>query len=261
MALCDTHCHLTFPDFRGEVEEVVARARAAGVLRLVNVGTSLEDSRRGVELAERFEAVSATVGIHPHEADRVKDLGETMAQLEQLASHPKVEAIGEIGLDFFRSPSAPKNQQTLFLAQLKLALKVGKPVVLHIRDAYREVIELLKAHYLPHTNLPAPALAHSFTSGPKNARQLLDLGLLLAFNGIITLPRSEEIQAALKMAPLNRIVLETDAPFLAPLNHRGRRNEPAFMTEVAAAVARIKGVSLGEIAENTLRTSLNFFSA
>ncbi|MBI1977488.1 MAG: TatD family hydrolase, partial [Candidatus Omnitrophica bacterium] len=241
MPLIDTHVHLHFPEFQSDLDQVVERARTQGVKFFVNIGTDLASSRKSIELAERFDFVYATVGIHPHD---VKDqTPEEMCELAGLAKHPKVVAIGEVGLDFYRNLS-PENVQRKFIVQFfDMAKQADLPLILHIRDAYQEMIGLLKSHFKP----PIRAVSHCFSGTCDIMEKLLDLGLYISFAGPVTYKKNDALREVARACPLERILMETDAPFLAPQDHRGKRNEPAFLVETARRIADLKGISMEEL--------------
>src|SRR3990167_2568576 len=245
MAFVDTHVHLHFPEFRSEIEQVVQRARDAGVRCLINVGTDLESSRRAVEVAEQYDFVFATVGIHPHDAKEATS--RTWNEIAKLAQHDKVVAIGEVGLDFYRNLSPKEVQRKVFIRFMELATRTDLPLVLHLRDSYEEAVELLEAHMKP----PIRAVSHCFSATMEIMQKLVRLGLYISFAGPVSYPRNEELREALAACPEDRLLLETDAPYLAPQAFRGKRNEPAYLVETARRIADVRGISLDELAERT----------
>ena len=253
MNFVDTHVHLHFPEFQSDCDGVVKRAREAGVRFFVNVGTDLESSRKSIALAEHYDYVYATVGIHPHD---VKDATpEDMCQLAGLAKHPKVVAIGEVGLDFYRNLSPEPIQRKLIVQFFDMAKQANLPLVLHIREAYEAMIELLKTHFKP----PVRAVSHCFAGTCEVMKKLLRLGLFISFAGPVTYKKNDGLREAVRACPEDRILIETDAPFLAPQSHRGKRNEPAFMMETARWVADLKGISLEKLGETVLKNSEYLF--
>lgn len=241
--LVDTHCHLDHPQFDADIGVVIARAYEAGVLRMVTIGTGLSSSRAALALAERYAGVYAAVGVHPHEA---RDWDEDApAELEQLARHPKVVAIGEIGLDFYRDWSPREAQARAFEAQLGLARRLGLPVIIHDREAHEAVLATLQAH------APVRGVLHSFSGDTQVAEVALALGLYLGISGPITFPKADALRQVVALTPLERLLIETDAPYLAPQTHRGRRNEPAYVRYVAEGVAAVKGLPIEAIAAQT----------
>jgi TatD DNase family protein len=225
----DNHCHLPAGD---EATEVVADARAAGVERLINVGTDLEHSRQAVGAARRHGGVWATAGVHPHDARQGLD------GIAELLDAPQVVAVGECGLDFHYDHSPRDVQCRVFAEQIALAREHDLALVIHTREAWTETFDILGAE-----GVPERTVFHCFTGGPDEARQGLDLGIHLSFSGIVTFPSAPEVRAAAALCPLDRLLVETDAPFLAPVPHRGRPNRPALVAVVGEAVAEVKGVA------------------
>ncbi len=242
MNLVDSHCHLDHEQFAGDLERVIDRARDAGVTRMLSIGTGEgpPDLECAIRLAQSWPGVAATVGVHPHYA--AKATPRTFDQLRELLRLPNVVALGEIGLDYHYDFSPREAQQEIFREQLRLAAECGKPIVIHTREAWADTLELLPGHR---------GIMHCFTGGPEEARQALQLGFYLAFGGVLTFPKSEKVREAARLVPLDRLLLETDAPYLAPVPHRGKRNEPAFVGETARKLAEIRGISLEEIAAAT----------
>ncbi len=250
--LIDTHAHLNLKDsYKKDLAEVIKRAKEAGVNRIINVGIDLKTSITALELAHTYEGLYATAGIHPHEVKKINEA--TYENLKALLSDPKSVALGEIGLDYAKEYSPRLLQQEHFLRQLALARQMGLPVVIHARDAYPDIFELLKSE------LPEKFVFHCFAGGLEEARRVLDLGGYLSVTGIVTFPRAENIREVVRFAPLERLMVETDCPFLTPAPYRGKRNEPAFVRLVAEKVAEIKGVSLEECARVTTRNAEEFF--
>ncbi|MBX3748286.1 MAG: TatD family hydrolase [Verrucomicrobiae bacterium] len=256
----DTHAHLDFPEFRDDLTEVVARAVAAGITRILTIGTSIESSRRAVALAERFPSVYAVVGVHPnHVMEEPEDI---TGLLHPLAAHPKVVAIGETGLDHYRlnrvsaaeATTIRDRQRSLFLQQLELAAQNGLNCVIHQRDAFQPTLEIMR----PCAGR-VQGVFHCFTGTPQEAAAVLDAGSLVSFTGIATFKNAQEVRDALAAVPLGRFMLETDCPFLAPTPHRGRRCEPAYVRELAEVAATVKGCSLPELSAATCTTARAFF--
>ncbi len=248
MNLTDSHCHLDSEKFAGDLEESVARARAAGVNRFLAIGTGEgpPDLEAGIRLAARFESFWATVGVHPHDAGKAAP--ETFARLRTLAQHPKVVALGEIGLDYHYDFAPRDVQQRVFREQLTLAREIALPVIIHTREAWGETLEILGE-----APLPAGGIFHCFTGNPEQAREALAFGFHLAFGGVITFPKAEGVREAVRVTPDERLLIETDAPFLAPAPHRGKRNEPAFLVETVRRLAEIRGATPEHIAAITTR--------
>jgi TatD DNase family protein len=240
--LFDTHAHLHFPEFAGDLDAVLARARAAGVRRMLTVGTDLALSRAAVALAAREPDVWASVGVHPHDAAGADEV--TLAELERLAADPRVVAIGETGLDFFRDLSPRDAQQDAFRRQLALARRLRKPVVVHCRDAHEATLAALAEERVADVG----GIMHCFSGDVNIARRCLDLGLLVSLAGPVTYPKSHALADVARFVPPDRLVVETDCPFLPPQAHRGKRNEPAYLGFTAARVAELRGEPLASLA-------------
>jgi len=238
MRLVDSHCHIDMPQFDADREEVVARARAAGLVEMLLVGGVDESAshRRALEVAGRF-GFPATAGVHPHEA-RIADEA-VYDELRGLAREGRIVAIGEIGLDFHYDHSPRDSQREAFRRQIRLARDVGLPIVVHTREADEETADILEQEGAAE----AGGVIHCFTGGLELARRALGLGFLISFSGIVAFPRSEVIQQVARDVPEDRLLVETDAPFLAPPPHRGKRNEPAFVVDVARKVAALRGTT------------------
>ncbi|HEY1836448.1 MAG TPA: TatD family hydrolase [Rhizomicrobium sp.] len=249
--LVDSHCHLDFPEFAPELDAVVQRARDAGVRTCVSIGTTLEKFPGVLAVAERFADVWCSVGIHPHEAE--PELLESPAPLIEHGRHPKVVGIGETGLDFYynHSPRAP--QIANFRAHIAAARALKLPVIVHTRNADAETVEILRDEM---GQGAFTGVIHCFTGTQMLADAALQMGFCISVSGIATFKKSEELRAVLKSVPLDRLLVETDAPYLAPMPHRGKRNEPAFVVNTAALLAELKGVSAEELA---IATTDNFF--
>jgi len=243
--LIDSHAHLDHSRLRAELDEILQRAGEAGVRAILSVGCDLQSSRDNVELARRHEQVYATVGIHPHEATEWNSAAE--AELRQLASDPKVVAIGEIGLDYFYDHSPREVQREAFRGQLRLARSLGKPVVIHDRDAHSEVLQILQEEGAGEIG----GVLHCFSGDLDMARACLELGFFISFTGTITYPKNTEAREIVAALPVDRLLVETDCPYLAPQKYRGKRNEPAFVRHTAEEIARIKGLSLEDVARIT----------
>ncbi|HUS04925.1 MAG TPA: TatD family hydrolase [Bryobacteraceae bacterium] len=248
MNLVDSHCHLDDEKFDGDRDAAVERALAAGVERMVVIGTGEgpPDLEAGIRLAEKYDAVYATVGIHPQYAERGD--AATLARVAPLLKHPKVIAVGEIGLDYHYDPTPVEQQKRVFITQMALARQASKPIIIHARDAWEDTFSLLAEHWEPSG---LPCILHCFTGGPAEAERGLALGCYLSFAGILTYPKSTELQAAAGAAPADRILVETDSPYLAPVPHRGKRNEPAFVVHTARKLAELRGQTLEDIGAAT----------
>ncbi|MDQ3700420.1 MAG: TatD family hydrolase [Chloroflexota bacterium] len=250
--LVDTHVHLTDRRYAGDLDAVLARAREAGVRAMVVVGYDLPSSREAVGLASRYPELWAAVGIHPHGARNASPAA--LADLESLAESPKVVAIGECGLDFYRDLSPRDAQREAFLAQLYLAQRRRLPVVVHSREAMPLTLELLMKQALLDGGV-----MHCFDGTTDDGQRAIDLGLYLSCAGPLTYRRDPTLAQALAAAPLERLVVETDCPYLSPHGHRGERNEPAHVREVAAALARTRGLRLTEVAAATTANAARLF--
>jgi TatD DNase family protein len=234
-ALFDTHAHLHFPEFDGDRDAMLARARAAGVTRMVTIGTDVETSRAAIALAGAEPDVWATVGIHPHDAGEAVEA--TFAEIERLAGAPRVVAIGEIGLDFFRDLSPRPAQEATFRRLLALARVVGKPAIVHCRDAHDATLAILAEEHVAEVG----GIMHCFSADVPVARRCLDLGLLISLAGPVTYPNARALPEVARFVPADRLVVETDCPFLPPQGFRGKRNEPAYLPITAARVAELRG--------------------
>lgn len=262
--LVDTHCHLDFESFAEDVAAVVERAAEAGVTRIIVPGLDLDNAPAVLALAERFPGVYAAVGVHPNSAAGWRD--EWIGQLRDLAQHDRVVAIGEIGLDYYWDKTPHETQQRALTAQLELAVELGLPVIIHNREASEDVVRLLAAisPLAPGPWPLAPALRgvlHSFSADWATAEAALGLGFYLGFTGPLTYKKADDLRAIAARVPLNRVLIETDAPFLAPHPFRGKRNEPAYVRLVAERLAEVRGVSLAEVAESTTANALELFGS
>jgi TatD DNase family protein len=275
--LIDTHCHLDFSEFADDLEAVIKRALDAQVSRIVTIGTTLDSSRAAIELANRYPSVFATVGLHPTSVE--EKTPEFIEELKKLAQHPKVVAIGECGLDFYRLPDDDKPdivesafgsitlsgiemelrneslkaaQAAAFEQQLELATQLGKPVVIHQRDSWNETLEIVKQYSVK-------AVFHCFTGGLAELHEVLALGHHVSFTGIATFKSAGDVRAAAKAAALDKLMVETDAPYLAPVPHRGKRCEPAFVRITAEAIAKERGMNSDDFARATSENAERFF--
>ncbi len=251
--LFDTHAHLHFPEFAGDLDAVLERARAAGVRRLLTIGTDVETSRAAVALVAREPGVWASVGVHPHDAGDAD--APALAEIEKLAAEPRVVAIGETGLDFFRNLSPRDAQERVFRWQLGLARRVGKPVIVHCRDAHEETLTTLAEAQVGETG----GVMHCFSGDAVIARRCLDLGLLISLAGPVTYPKARALPDVAKLVPSDRLVIETDCPFLPPQPYRGKRNEPAYLAITAARVAELRGQPLPSLAARTSENATKLF--
>jgi TatD DNase family protein len=249
--LVDSHCHLDFKDFSEELENVVKRASNAGVDTMVTISTRLATFERVLAIAERFDNIFCSVGVHPHEAD--KESNVTSNQLIELAQHPKVIGIGETGLDYYYEHSAREAQRACFRQHIGAARETGLPLIVHSRDADEDMQEILKDEA---SKGAFPGLIHCFTSTQAVATTALELGMYISISGIITFNGAKDLRQVVAGVPLERLLVETDAPYLAPVPRRGKRNEPAFVIHTAERLAELKQVSQQQLAEIT---TSNFF--
>jgi TatD DNase family protein len=250
--LVDSHCHLDFPDF-AKVDEAVARARETGVGHMVTICTRVRKFPQVLALAERFSDVTCSVGTHPHYASEAEERDITVCELVELAAHPRVVAFGEAGLDYFYQRSTREDQAAGFRTHIAAARETGLPLVIHTRDADEDCARILREEM---GKGQFKAVLHCYTGGRALAETGIELGLYVSFSGILTFPKSSELRELAASLPLDRLLVETDAPFLAPAPHRGKRNEPAFVRHTAKVLAELKGVSEAEIADVT---TSNFF--
>lgn len=253
--LIDTHCHLDFPDFEAERDDIVARAHAAGVKQMITISTRVRKFATILAIAEKYPSVFCSVGTHPHNADEELDI--PVSELVELSAHPRVVAIGEAGLDYYYD-NAPRDAQAIGLRNhIAAARETGLPLVIHSRSADDDMAAILTEE----TGRGAfPFLLHCFSSGPELARVGVALGGYVSFSGILTFPKSEELRDIARTVPLERMLVETDAPYLAPKPFRGKRNEPAYVAHTAAVLAETMGVDLDEIARITTDNAFRLFS-
>jgi len=244
--LFDTHAHLDFRQFDEDREATIARAKDAGIVGIVNVGTSLTSSRASIALAERHDFIWATVGFHPHDAQRVGQA--ELDELRRLALHPKVVAIGEIGLDYYRDLSPRPDQRRAFAAQLTLAEDLGKPVVVHSRDAHEDVETILDG-------FGGTVVLHSYSAGLRRLGRALDSGCYISISGPVTFRNAHSLREVAAEVPLDRLLVETDCPYLTPEPRRGRRNEPAHVRYVAGAIAKARRSSPDAIARASVENA------
>jgi len=256
MKIIDTHSHLDFPQFDVDREEVIERAKEAGVEYIVNIGASLQGSKNSIELANKNQSIYAVVGVSPHDAKDYSDSGER--ELLALAKEPKVVGVGEIGLDFYRNLSPHDIQREVFMRQMDLAQELGLPVVIHCRAAINELFEIIEKRYADQIkNLGA--LWHCFSGDAGDAAKATSLGMKLAFGGSITYPKNQKGRKALSAVKYDHIVLETDAPYITPHPFRGKRNEPSYLLYINKKVAEIKGYSPHDVARITTLNAKRFF--
>jgi TatD DNase family protein len=251
--LVDTHCHLDMNAYQTDLEQVLIHAASRGIDRIITVGIDPASSGRAVALAEKYPGVSATVGIHPHNLAELSD--DSLAGLRELAAHPKVVAFGEIGMDLHYDYFPADLQRECFTRQVALARELALPLVIHDRDAHGQVLEVLRAGG-PFAN---GGVMHCFSGDTALAEAVLELGFYVSVPGVVTFAKSAMLQEAVRHTPLDRLLLETDGPYLAPEPRRGRRNEPALLLFTAAKVAELKGVTLAELATATTANAERLF--
>jgi len=250
--LVDTHAHLQWKVFDKDLEKVLDRARKADVNCIINIGYNLSGSKKAIKLAERYEGLCATVGFHPHNANQLNE--NVLNELRKLSAHPNVVAIGEIGLDYYRNLSPRKVQLKAFEAQLALAEEVGLPVVIHDRDVHADTLKMLSKF-----KGRIKGVMHCFSGSKEMADQCIKSNYYISFAGPITFPSAHRLQAIAKEIDLDRILLETDSPWLTPQKERGKRNEPAFLIHIAEKIAELQGTSLDKLAETTANNAKRIF--
>jgi TatD DNase family protein len=253
--LVDSHCHLDFPDFSADLDAIVARAAEAGVGRMVTISTRVKKLAGLLAIAERFLNVYCSVGTHPHHAD--EEDGISTDELVELTKHPKVVALGEAGLDYFYDNGSPELQARGFRAHIAAARATGLPLVIHTREADEDCRRILKEEV---AKGPFRAVLHCYTGGRELAMTAIELGLSISFTGILTFKKSDALRELAAELPADRIMVETDAPYLAPGKFRGKRNEPAYVVEVAKVLAETRGVSLEDLSRQTTDNFFRLFS-
>jgi TatD DNase family protein len=244
----DSHCHID-ERLPGGIDGSIAAAREAGVERMVTVGCDLESSKKAIEVADGRDGIWATVGLHPHDATNGLD------GMVDLLAHPKVLAVGECGLDYHYDNSPRDIQKEIFAAQIQLAHERGLPLVIHSRSAWGDTFDILDAE-----KMPDKTIFHCFTGGPDEARKCLDRGAFLSFSGIVTFKTAEELRDAAQLCPVDRMLIETDSPYLAPIPHRGTKNQPAYVSVVAASLAATLGRDIEDVARTTWDAAMIAFS-
>jgi TatD DNase family protein len=253
--LVDSHCHLDFPDFASDLDAIVARAAKAGIGRMVTISTRVRRLGELIAIAEKYDNVYCSVGTHPHHAD--EEDGISVEELVQLTRHPKVVALGEAGLDYFYDNGSPEAQARGFRAHIAAARATGLPLVIHTREADEDCGHILEEEI---AKGPFLAVLHCYTGGRELAMKAIARGLSISFTGILTFKKSVVLRALAAELPADRIMVETDAPYLAPGKFRGKRNEPAYVVEVAKVLAEARGVSLEEISRQTTENFFRLFS-
>lgn len=255
MELIDTHAHLTFDAFEGQVDDVIRRGRDAGVTSCITVGTTLDDSRKAVALAGRYDGLYATVAVHPHDAKNVT--ADTMSQLGKLAKSDKVVAVGETGLDFHYNFSTPEQQKQAFIRHIELAGELALPLIIHSREAFDETLAILDAR----ANEVKKIVFHCFSGSAEQAKILLDKGYYISFTGVVTFKNAEKTRDTAKIVPLDRLMLETDCPYMSPEPMRKQKvNEPALLIHTARFLAELKDLNFTDFAAAVTTTTKSFFT-
>ncbi len=255
MELIDTHCHLTFEELADDIEAVLARSVYAGVTGWITVGTDLEQNHKAIELADKFKNMYAAIGVHPHDAHDVT--AETLTELKELAQDEKVVALGETGLDFHYNFSSPSDQKRAFAAQLKIAKELNLPVIIHCREAFNETMEILDQYGRGIRGV----VFHCFSGSDVQAKIVLEHGFYISFTGVVTFKNAEAVRRAAKIVPVDRLMLETDCPYMSPEPVRRQKiNEPAFMVHTARYLAELKQMDLTDFTDAVTDTSKSFFN-
>ena len=254
--LVDSHCHLNFEQLSSELDDVVARARAVGVGHMLTIGTKLREFDGVRAIAERYEDIHCSVGVHPHEAESEGD-EVTAAKLIELAAHPKVVGIGETGLDYFYEHAPRELQKKSFRLHIEAARQTGLPLIVHTRDADEDTAQILQEEY---GKGPFTGVIHCFSSGWEVAEKSMEIGFYISISGIVTFKAAEELRDHVSRIPVERLLVETDSPFLAPVPKRGKTNEPSFVAHTAAKVAELKGLDLDRLAAITTDNFFNLFN-
>lgn len=253
--LVDSHCHLDFPDFGDELDDVVARAGRAGISHMVTISTHVTKFPQVRAVAERFDNIFCTVGIHPHEAATEPEV--TVAELTEMSNHPKVVGIGETGLDFFYEHSPRDIQERQFRTHIDVARNTGLPLIVHTRDADVDTIRILEEE---HAKGPFPGLIHCFSASQELAERMVAIGFYISFSGIVTFKKADELRQVAATVPEDRVLVETDSPYLAPVPRRGKRNEPAYTAFTAAKVAEVRGIAPSQLAAITTANFRRLFT-
>lgn len=253
--LIDHHCHLDFPQFASDLDGLIARAGQAGVGAMITISTRIRQFDKVLAVAERFDNVFCSVGTHPHNAHEELDI--PVSEIVRLSQHPKVVAVGEAGLDYYYKNSTPSAQAEGFRNHIAAARETGLPLEIHTREADADTIAILEDE---HSKGPFPAVLHCFTGGEILAKRAIELGLYVSFSGVISFKKSHELRAIAAALPLDRILVETDAPYLAPEPFRGKTNEPAYVAHTAAALAKARGISVEEVSAATTENVMRLYT-
>ncbi|SPF32891.1 Uncharacterized deoxyribonuclease YabD [Syntrophobacter sp. SbD1] len=251
--LIDTHAHLDFPEFAGSIPAAIERAFNAGVSTIVTIGIDFDTSRKAAQIAGIYDRIYASAGIHPHASFKMDE--RDLRELENLASNPKVVAIGEIGLDYFRDRQPRPIQRECMERQIEVALKIAKPAIFHIRDAWEDFFQIVP-EFAPSL---CPSIMHCFSGNWSIARKCLDLGLYLSIPGVVTFAKAESLREVVTRAPLERLLVETDSPFLAPVPFRGKTNEPSFVFHTARKIAELRKEPFEKVAAHTTKNARAVF--
>lgn len=254
ISVIDTHCHLDMISSGEDIDQVIARASASGVAAIITVGINIESSYESINIAEKYDSVFATVGIHPHNVMGLQ--ASSYAELEKLCSHKKVVAFGEIGLDYVRQYAPQHIQREHFARQVILAKKMCLPLVIHDREAHEDILHVLKKE----SPFPAGGVMHCFSGDWAFAQEVLALGFIISIPGVVTFNKADTLQEVALKVPLDKLILETDGPFLAPEPLRGKKNMPEFMLYTAEKIADLKGVPLAEVAQATTENAIKLFN-
>ena len=249
----DTHCHLDFDEYKDDRAEVINRARQANVKYLINIGTTVESSKSSVELTGQYDFIYASCGIHPHYSGEVDE--EKLNKLKELASNKKVVAIGEVGLDFFKSFVPEEKQKEAFVKFINLAGQLDLPLIIHNRNAHQQIVEILRNNFSP----PVKGVLHCFSGDLSFAQTILEMGFYISFTANITFKNAHSLREIVKSVPLEKMLIETDAPFLAPQDFRGKRNDPSYVRYVARTIAEVKGLDVEKVARVTTQNAVNLF--
>jgi TatD DNase family protein len=252
--IIDSHAHLDMEEFNEDLEAVIERAVDGGIERIITIGIDPESTVKAIDIASRYSFIYATAGVHPHDAERATD--EVLLELQSLAKNKKIVAWGEIGLDFFRNRASREKQLKAFNTQLEIAHELDLPVIIHNREADKETIEILKAH----RNGIHKGVIHCFSSDYDTALTFIDMGFYISIPGVVTFANAGKLKDVVKRIPLDRMIVETDCPFLAPVPNRGKRNEPLYVTYTARMIAELRGITFEEVAEVTTINSKNLYN-
>ncbi|MCL5674325.1 MAG: TatD family hydrolase [Candidatus Omnitrophica bacterium] len=250
--LIDTHCHLDFPDFEKDRQETIERAQKENIRYIINIGTSVSSSVKSIEISQKHDFIFATAGIHPTDVENISI--NDIEKIDEIAKNPKIAGIGEVGLDFHYSRKFEKKQREFFTYQIELAEKHKLPLVIHQREAEQEIKEILE-----NRKLPEKIVFHCFSGDEEMLGWCMKKGFYISFTGIVTFPKASNVHNLVKIAPLDRIFIETDAPFLAPVPFRGKRNEPSYVRFILEKIAQIKQMDKEKIEDIIFRNSLTFF--